>query len=110
MPTARFAIPAPLRSLVGDRSVLEIEANTLRSALDGLAASDPRLRARLFAADGSLRGYVHVFFEGRDVRDLESLDIPIPEGAELRIVPSIAGGAEGADLDATEVEPDLPTR
>ncbi|MFQ5745642.1 MAG: molybdopterin-synthase adenylyltransferase MoeB [Gemmatimonadota bacterium] len=93
MPTARFTIPAPLRSLVGERRTVDVEADTVGAALRGLADAEPRLGARLFRADGSLRGYVHVFFDGRDVRDLDSLDEPIPDGADLRIVPSIAGGA-----------------
>ncbi|NUQ36401.1 MAG: MoaD family protein [Caldilineales bacterium] len=89
-------IYATLRPLVGGASAIELVAgpgDTVRAALDELTTRWPQLRAELFDAQGSLSGRIHVFLNGRDVRYLAGLDMPIPPHADLRIFPPVGGGA-----------------
>ena len=61
----------------------------------GSAALDaryPGMLARLLEPDGALRRYVNVFVDGEDVRWFDGVATAVPDGAELRIVPSVAGG------------------
>jgi molybdopterin converting factor small subunit len=42
--------------------------------------------------DGGLRRFVNVYLDGEDVRFLDGMDTPVPDGAELQILPAVAGG------------------
>ena len=42
--------------------------------------------------DGSLRRFVNVYLAGEDIRFLDGLPTPVSDGAELTILPAVAGG------------------
>jgi molybdopterin converting factor small subunit len=42
--------------------------------------------------DGSLHKFVNIYVNDDDVRYLEGLDTPVPDGAEISILPAVAGG------------------
>ncbi len=50
------------------------------------------LRERLCDEDGSLRRFVNVYVAGEDIRFGEALQTPVPDGAEVQILPAVAGG------------------
>jgi adenylyltransferase/sulfurtransferase len=92
MPVA-IRIPTPLRSFAGGKSSYETNAETVGDALDQLINAFEKLKPHLFQDDGSLRHFVNVYVNERDVRDLEHAATPVEDGDEISIVPSIAGGA-----------------
>ena len=85
-------VPAALRELTGGRSTVLVEASTLGEVLSRLRESEPLLSGRLFADDGSVRGFVNLFLDGVDVRGLRPEATRIPADSRLSIVPSVAGG------------------
>jgi len=87
---ARIVLPAPLRDYTSGVSPVEVAGETVASALADLVTRYPRLRRHLFDDGGRLRGFVNVYVEDRDVRDL---DERLAEDSVLMIVPSVAGGA-----------------
>ncbi|MBU1865058.1 MAG: MoaD/ThiS family protein [Actinobacteria bacterium] len=91
MPTIR--IPTLLRPAVGGVARVEAEGATIGEVLAGAAVLHPRFGDLVFEADGSLKRFLAVFLEGRDVRHLRGLDTPVPPGAEITILPAAAGGA-----------------
>ncbi len=95
MPKVTIHIPTPLRSMVDDRESVEVEAATVDEALERLTEENDELRGRLYGDDGEIRNFVNVYLDDRDVRELDG-DPPLEDGAELAIVPSIAGGARSA--------------
>jgi molybdopterin converting factor small subunit len=82
-------LPAPLRDYTGGASPVEVTGASVASALSDLVARYPRLRRHLFDDAGRLRGFVNVYLDDRDVRDLEEI---LAEDSVLMIVPSVAGG------------------
>ncbi len=60
--------------------------------LNELYARHAELRDRVADGDGSLRRFVNVFLDGEDIRFLDGLDTPVPDGAQLQILPAVAGG------------------
>ena len=54
--------------------------------------SYPGFAGRLFDDAGKLRRFVNVFLADEDVRFLQGLDTPVPEGRTLSIIPAVAGG------------------
>ena len=60
--------------------------------LDGPVRSFRELRERISDEDGSLRRFVNVYLSGEDIRFLDGLQTPVADGAELTILPAVAGG------------------
>jgi len=85
-------IPTQLRAAAGGESEAEVDGATVREVLDGLFERHAELRARISDEDGSLRRFVNVYLAGEDIRFLDGLATPVAEGAELTILPAVAGG------------------
>lgn len=86
-------LPGPLRGEAGGAGKLSVPAaGTLRAVLDELAVTWPRLARRLRDERGELRRYVNVYVDGEDCRHVGGLDAPVADGAEVRVIPSVAGG------------------
>jgi molybdopterin synthase sulfur carrier subunit len=85
-------IPTQLRAAAGGESEAQVDGATVREVLDGLFERHAELRARISDEDGSLRRFVNVYLAGEDIRFLEGLATPVAEGAELTILPAVAGG------------------
>jgi molybdopterin converting factor small subunit len=87
-------IPTILRAYVQDQSKVEItpETNTLRSVFDALEAQAPGILQRVVSDSGELRRFVNVYVNDDDVRFLEGLNTPTPDGCSVSIVPAVAGG------------------
>lgn len=87
-------IPTPLRAYTQGQKEIPVEAESVREALQCLAAEYPSLVPHLFDEHGSLRSYVNVFLNEYDVRNLDGESTPLKSGDRLVIVPSIAGGSQ----------------
>jgi MoaD family protein len=85
-------IPTQLRSAAGGDSEAVLDGATVREVLDGLYARYDGLGERLADESGSLRRFVNVYVSGEDIRFLDGLDTPVADGAELTILPAVAGG------------------
>lgn len=84
-------IPSALRSTTGGQARVSVEGATVRDALDNLETAYPTLKGRLRDDSGSIARFINVFVGGEDVRLLDGLNTPL-DGAELSIVPAVAGG------------------
>lgn len=85
-------IPTPLRPYTSGRSVVEVTGDTVGIALQDLTRSHPDLAKHLRDDQGRLRSFVNVYLGDEDIRFQQGEDTPVTDGAELTIVPSIAGG------------------
>jgi MoaD family protein len=86
-------IPTQLRAVTGGESETVLDgASTVQEVLDGLFERHQELRARISDEDGSLRRFVNVYVAGEDIRFLDGLATPVSDGAELTILPAVAGG------------------
>jgi len=85
-------IPTQLRAAAGGESEARVEGATVQEVLDGLFARHEELRGRIADDDGSLRRFVNVYLAGEDIRFLDGLSTPVADGAELTILPAVAGG------------------
>ena len=85
-------IPTTLRTLTAGRSEVSLEGANVRDVLTNLDGAHPGFAARLLDDDGNLRRFVNVFVADDDIRFLDGLDTPVPEGAEVSIIPAVAGG------------------
>ena len=91
------AIPTPLRQYTDGQKTVAVSGSTVGQALRALTAAHPDLRRHLYSEDGQLRPFVNVYLGDEDVRYLQQDATPLPDGATLSIVPSVAGGVLYAD-------------
>jgi MoaD family protein len=85
-------IPTQLRSATGGAGEAELEGATVREVLDSLYEQFDGFSDRIANEDGSLRRFVNVYLSGEDIRFLDGLETPVKDGAELTILPAVAGG------------------
>ena len=85
-------IPTQLRAAAGGEAEVLLDGATVQEVLDGLFERHEELRVRISDDDGSLRRFVNVYLAGEDIRFLDGLSTPVADGAELTILPAVAGG------------------
>jgi molybdopterin synthase sulfur carrier subunit len=85
-------IPTQLRAATEGATEAQLEGETVQEVLDGLFDRFSELRDRISDQDGSLRRFVNIYLSGEDIRFLDGLQTPVADGAELTILPAVAGG------------------
>ncbi|SOE02475.1 ubiquitin-like small modifier protein 1 [Blastococcus haudaquaticus] len=92
--SVQVLLPGALASLTGGAKHVDVEAGggTLADLLDALATEHPMLGRRIRDETGAVRRYVNVYVDGDDVRYQGGLAAPVPDGAEVQVLPSVAGG------------------
>ncbi|GAA0946380.1 MoaD/ThiS family protein [Nonomuraea longicatena] len=85
-------IPTILRTYTGGNAEVSGEGSTLREVLQKLDADYPGIGARILDESGKIRRFVNVYVGQEDVRFADGLDTAAPEGAEISIIPAVAGG------------------
>ena len=96
----KVIIPTPLRRFTGGADVVELEARTVQEAINALDTRFPGIRGGVCEASGSLRRFINIYVNGEDVRFLNDLATTVADGAEIAIVPAIAGGASPPPVGA----------
>jgi molybdopterin synthase sulfur carrier subunit len=84
-------IPTQLREATDGEAELEVSGSTVGEALDAVFEEHGTLRDRI-TQDGDLRRFVNVYVGGEDIRFQEGLETEIDDGAEVTILPAVAGG------------------
>ncbi|HZM80961.1 MAG TPA: MoaD/ThiS family protein [Candidatus Limnocylindrales bacterium] len=93
--SVQVVVPSALRSEVDGASRVSVEsAGSLRAVLDEVERRWPRLGRRIRDEQGELRRFVNVYVNGEDCRSLEGQETPVTDGAEVQVIPSVAGGSD----------------
>ena len=92
--SVQVLLPGVLAALAGGEKHVDVEpaGTTLADVLDALAAEHPMLARRIRDETGKVRRFVNVFVDGDDVRYGGGLAATVRDGAEVQVLPSIAGG------------------
>jgi molybdopterin converting factor small subunit len=92
--SVQVVLPGVLASLAGGAKHLDLQpaGSTLEDLLDALAAEHPMLARRIRDETGQVRRFVNVYVDGDDVRFEQGLATPVRDGAEVQVLPSVAGG------------------
>ena len=90
----KVRIPTILRTYTDGASEVAVEPSepTLAALLDALDAAAPGIGARVLDEAGALRRFVNVYVDDEDVRFTDGLATPVPDGAQVSIIPAVAGG------------------
>ncbi|MFF7458526.1 ubiquitin-like small modifier protein 1 [Kitasatospora sp. NPDC008115] len=90
--SANVRIPTILRTYTGGASEVPAEGATLGEVIADLEKNHAGIAARILDDTGKLRRFVNVYVNDDDVRFAEGLATEIKDGANISIIPAVAGG------------------
>ena len=64
----------------------------LGQLLANLVEQHPQLGKQLYNEQGQLRSFVNIYVGDEDIRYLQGVETPVPDGETVSIIPAIAGG------------------
>jgi molybdopterin converting factor small subunit len=85
---ATVHIPALLQPLTGGVSRVEAAGSTLREVIADVVRQQPALAGRIADATGILPEIMIAIGDS----EAKTVDTPVPEGAEVWVLPALAGG------------------
>ena len=88
-------IPTPLRKFTAEKDAVQVDAATVGDALRALDGRHPGLWQKLVdgeGADAKVKRFINVYAGEDDIRFLDGLATAVADGAEIAIIPAIAGG------------------
>ena len=85
-------IPTILRTYTGGEKAVDASGATLGALVDDLEANHPGIKERLVEDSGELRRFVNVYVDDEDVRFTGGLGTELTDGAQVVILPAVAGG------------------
>jgi molybdopterin synthase sulfur carrier subunit len=85
-------VPPVFRTMTAGQSSVAVEGATVAEVLASLESAHPGFSSKLLDGDGKLVRYVNVFVDDDDVRFMEGLDTPVPDGVTVSIMQAVAGG------------------
>ena len=72
--------------------VLDEPCKTVGDALAALGRKSPGALDRIMDERGSVRRHVNLFVNGENVRFLDGLSTPVPDGATIFVLAAVSGG------------------
>ncbi|WP_028650381.1 MoaD/ThiS family protein [Nocardioides halotolerans] len=90
--TVSVRVPTILRTYTSGESEVTAAGATLAEVLDDLEASYAGIKGRILDDNGELRRFVNVYVGNDDVRFLDNLETPTPDGVQISVIPAVAGG------------------
>jgi molybdopterin converting factor small subunit len=85
-------VPPVFRTMTGGAAQVRVEGATVGEVLSDLDGHHPGFKDKLLDDGGALVRYVNLFVDDDDVRFLDGLDTPVPEGGTVSIMQAVAGG------------------
>ena len=85
-------IPTPLRRLTQNLAEVETEGANIEGIIENLEANYPGMKERLCDEGGNIRRFVNIYLNDEDIRFLDGKSTAVADGAEISIIPAIAGG------------------
>lgn len=85
-------IPEVLRKFTGGSDVVALEATTVAEMIEALEKNHPGIKERICDDKGNVKRFINVFVNEEDIRFQENLQTPLAAGADVSILPAIAGG------------------
>jgi len=90
--SVQVRIPTILRNYTSGESEVTADGSTLAQVIDDLEGSYPGIKSRILDEQGQIRRFVNVYVGNDDVRFLDALQTPTQDGAQVSVIPAVAGG------------------
>ena len=87
-----ISIPTALRQYAGNNTGIALTSAPVGQLLASLVEQHPQLGKQLYNEQGQLRSFVNIYVGDEDIRYLQGVETPVPDGETVSIIPAIAGG------------------
>ena len=87
----KVEVPARYRGPTGGLSLIEVDADTVRSCIEAVEAEHPGFRELILDSEGNLRRFVRLFLNG-EVLDRDAVDAPVADTDRIQVLAAAAGG------------------
>lgn len=85
-------IPTPLRRLTQNLAEVETDGTDIETIIENLDSNYPGMKERICDDEGNIRRFVNIYLNDEDIRFLDGKATSVEDGAEISIIPAIAGG------------------
>ncbi len=85
-------LPTVLAKAAGGQNVHEVEGKTVGDVIAAISSRHPDLGPRLRDAQGKPYPFVVFYLDDEDIRFQQGFETAVNDGAEIVVVPAIAGG------------------
>ena len=85
-------IPTPLRRLTQNLAEVETDGPDIETIIENLNTNYPGMKERICDDEGNIRRFVNIYLNDEDIRFLDGKATSVEDGAEISIIPAIAGG------------------
>jgi len=85
-------IPTILRTYTNGESQVSAEGATLSEVIANLDTAYPGIKGRILDEQGAIRRFVNVYVGNDDVRFIDGVETLTAEGAQVSVIPAVAGG------------------
>lgn len=86
-------IPTPFRHLVGNRSNVKANGETVREVLSDLDTQFPGFGAQMLDASGHRARHINIYVNQVEIENLAGESTSVKNGDEVAVIPALAGGA-----------------
>jgi molybdopterin converting factor small subunit len=86
-------LPTIMRTQAGGQAEVSAEGTTVGEVVEDLIRQFPGTAKHLQAPDGGLHRFVNIYVDDDDIRYLQGKETPVADGAQVSILPAVAGGA-----------------
>jgi molybdopterin converting factor small subunit len=86
-------IPTPFRRATANQDRVELDAPDVKALLDALESRFSGLQGLIRDATGEVHRHVNVYVNGEEISRLQGQATRLTPGAEVSIIPALAGGA-----------------
>jgi sulfur-carrier protein len=90
--SVRVRVPTILRTYTKGEAEVDADGSTLADVIAALDRDYPGIRGRIVDEQGALRRFVNIYVGNDDVRFLDGLATPTPDGSSVSVIPAVAGG------------------
>jgi sulfur-carrier protein len=90
--SVQVRVPTILRTYTSGESEVSASGTTLSEVIDDLDSNYSGIKGRILDDNGELRRFVNVYVGNDDVRFLDNLSTPTPDGTQISVIPAVAGG------------------
>lgn len=86
-------LPTIMRTQAGGQAEVSAEGATVGEVVEDLIRQFPGTAKHLRAPGGGLHRFVNIYVDDDDIRYLQGPETPVADGAQISILPAVAGGS-----------------
>lgn len=101
---ATIIIPTPLRKFTNQQTRITVEGKTIKEAFSDLILNYLDVKKNLIDENEKIRGFINIFLEDEDIRNLQEEETIIQPNSVISIIPAIAGGSGLEEINFTKEE------